>query len=200
MDLNADEIAALEQQWIGRVQIDQPSVYFDWQPAPVPLFTSLLEACLPHVPPGNRTFLDAGCGIGTKCLLAVSYGLAAYGIDRVPEYLAEAASLGVSTEQTLIESYTGYSTHGLVYLNHPLVCGGDCDDEAVLAHGIQVQMASGAVLLSVNYDLAPGCLNPRHAGAVVPCDDSCTKGYISSYDEWTEVARSGDWNAAWVKQ
>lgn len=42
--MTPEEIGALEQQWIGQVQISQPDVYFDWQPAPVDLFTELLEA------------------------------------------------------------------------------------------------------------------------------------------------------------
>ena len=194
MALSLDEITQLEQDWTGRVAVSEPETYFDWQPASVDLFSQLLGACLPHVPVGMPGFLDVGCGIGTKCLLAAQAGLTAHGIDRVPEYLAEAVALGVSAEQVLAGDYTGYGGYGLVYVNHPLACGPGCDDEAALEHGIHQAMASGSVLAGMNYDLAPGCT--AH-GPARPCDEFCPTG---AYDGWVQVARLGAWVAAWVKQ
>ena len=193
MALSLDEITQLEQDWIGRVAVSEPETYFDWQPASVDLFSQLLGACLPHVPVGMPGFLDVGCGIGTKCLLAQQAGFTAYGIDRVPEYLAEAAQLGVSAEQVLAGDYTGYSGFGLVYVNHPLNCGEGCDDEAVLEHTIHVAMSPGAVCAGMNYDLAPGC-------TAHPPDQPCTDACPGTLDGWTEIARLGPWVAAWVKQ
>jgi hypothetical protein len=186
-----EAITALEASWLGRVATTARDRYFDWQPAAPALFTRLLAACLPHVPPGNRTFIDAGCGIGTKCLLAGRYGLAAHGIDRVPEYVAEAARLGVSAELALIEDYTGFARYGLVYVDHPAVGGGD---EARLEAGIHAQMAPRSVLMAMSYDLAPGC--PAHPPGR-PCDDACP---TDAHDGWTEVARLGAWIAGWVKR
>ena len=168
--MTIDEIAVLERQWIGRVQVPSRDIYFDWQPIAVDIFTKLLELCLPFVPPSNRTFIDAGGGIGTKGLLAQQYGLAAHCIDRVPEYVAEAARLGVSAELVQIEEYGRFGDYGLVYVSHPLVPG---PGEAVLERGIHDQVTSGSVLMAVSYNLVP-------AG-------------------WTEIARLGEWNAGWVK-
>ena len=164
------EVAALEQEWAGRVTGCEDPAFFGWEPAPLPLFTALLAACLPHVPAGNATFLDAGCGIGTKALLAAQAGLEAYGLDRVPAYVAEAIRVGVIAWEGYAEDYDAYARYGLVYVNHPL--RGPAA-QAELERQIHAAMAPGAVLLAVNYGLAP-------AG-------------------WAEVARSGDWNAAWVK-
>jgi SAM-dependent methyltransferase len=187
-----DEISALEASWLNRVQVSEREKYFDWQPADPVVFTRLLELCLPHVPPGNRTFLDAGCGIGTKCLIAAQHGLAAYGFDRVPEYVAEARRLGVSADPGLAEMYQGYGQHGLVYVNHPLACGPGCDDEATLEHYIHEQMAPGSVLMFMNYDLAPGC-------SVHSQDQPCTDACPHDAAAWPEIARLGAWMAAWVK-
>jgi hypothetical protein len=189
-----DEIATLEQQWIGQVQITSPETYFDWQPFPPDLFNQLLTACLPSVPSGNQTFLDVGCGICTKCILAQQAGLAAHGIDRVSEYLAEAATLGISVDLVLAEDFTGYDNYGLVYMNHPLITiNPDDNRQALLAASIHDQVASGSALLSVNYDLAPGCTShlPNRA-----CDANCR---TDAYNGWTEIVRSGPWDAAWVK-
>jgi SAM-dependent methyltransferase len=184
------QIAALEAEWQGRVQVTPG--YCGWEPYDPGKFTRLLSLCLPHVPPGNRTFLDVGCGIGTKCLLAAQAGLDPSGFDRVPEFVAEARRLGVAAEVADARDYQGYGAPGLVYVNHPLACGGGCDDEAALEHLIHERMASGAVLMAVNYDLAPGCtVHPPSR----PCDEGCPPGAAG----WPQVARLGAWDAAWVK-
>jgi trans-aconitate methyltransferase len=192
VSLTLAQIAQLEQDWVGRVQVDQPDVYFDWQPFPADRFTALLEGCLPAVPAGSRSFLDAGCGIGTKQLIAAGYGLSTYGIDRVPEYLEQAHQLGVSAELADARDYTGYGGYGVVYVNHPLRCDPGCDDEAVLEARIHELMAPGAVLIAVNYDLAPGC--PVHASPA-PCTDGCPPDSSS----WPQVAHPRRWDAIWVK-
>lgn len=186
------EIAQLEQDWVGRVQVGQPDVYFDWQPFPADRFTALLEGCLPAVPAGSQSFLDVGCGIGTKQLIAAGYGLSTYGIDRVPEYLAEAAQLGVSAELADARDYTGYGGYGVVYVNHPLRCDPGCDDEAVLEARIHELMAPGAVLIAVNYAYAPLC---RAHLPGQPCTDACPLDSSA----WPVIARIGPWGAAWMK-
>ncbi len=191
--MTIEEIAALEQQWIGQVDITQPDVYFDWQPAPIDLFVQLLDYCLPYVPATNQTFLDVGGGIGTKCELAQQAGLTAYNIDRVSEYIAEAISIGISSEQVLAEDYTSYGNYGLVYMNHPLISPLGDNAQALLANSIHDQVASGSVFLSINYDLAPGCTAHLPDRA---CDENCP---IDVFNGWTEVARQGPWNAGWVK-
>jgi SAM-dependent methyltransferase len=192
VSLELAEIEALEAAWQGRVAVTEPETYFGWEPCPPRQFLDLLRACLPHVPPGRRTFIDAGCGIGTKLLLAQQEGLAAHGIDRVPEFVAEARRLGASADLGLIEDYTGFGRFGLVYYNHPLACGPGCDFEAGLEHHIHRQVPPGSVVIGMNYDLAPGC---RRHPPDRPCDDDCPYELAG----WAEVARLGPWAAAWVK-
>lgn len=148
--MDAAEIAALERSWEGRVQVSEPARYYGWVPSRATLFQGLLGLCVPHAP--SRTFLDAGCGIGTKCLLAQQMGLAAHGIDRVLEYVEEAQRLGVGAEVCHIENYTGYASFGIVYFYQPA----PDDYEPVLEKVIHERMAPGAVLMSAAYVRDPG--------------------------------------------
>lgn len=183
-DLILEEINALEQSWIGRIPADPG--YFAWEPFPVKQFADLLAA----VPRGR--FIDAGCGIGTKCFLAAQAGFDAEGIERVPAFVAEAHRLGVRAVQADVRDWD-FSPYDVVYVNHPLACGEGCDDEAVLEHHIHETMRSGAALIAVNYDLAPGCV--AHS-QLVPCGDSCQPHSLVGY---REVARAAQWAAVWVK-
>lgn len=144
------EIAALEEAWLRKVAV--PPEFFGWEPYDPAAFGALLAAALPHVPAGNRTFLDAGCGIGTKCLIAEAAGLAAHGIDREPAFLAEARRLGVSCEPHDVRDFPRYGEYGLVYVNHPLTSPAA---EAVFESWLHDQVAPGAILLTVNAGAFP---------------------------------------------
>ena len=181
-------MTALEAAWRGRVQV--PSEFFGWEPYDLPAFMELLAAAMAAAPAG-ALFFDAGCGIGTKCLIAAQAGCVASGIDRVPEFVTEARRLGVDAQVADVRDWD-YSPYGIVYVNHPLACGPGCDDEAVLEHRVHESMAPGAALISVNYDLAPGC---SVHGPDVPCTEACPHAAAA----WREIARLGAWAAAWAK-
>lgn len=168
--MDMDQLASLEASWLRRIQ--PPPGAFGWEPYDLSAFTALLRQAVLHVPRSNTSFIDVGCGIGTKCLVAEQFGLSAWGIDIVPEFLAEAQRHWVRAVLADARTYTRYADFGLVYINHPLVCGDGCAQETELEEYVQAGMASGAVLLSVNYEACP---------------------------VWPEVARDGDWAAAWVK-
>ena len=191
MAMTLDEIHELETSWIGRVPSDDPEC-FGWEPFNIHVFADLIDSCLEYVPAGNRTALDAGCGIGTKCLYMFQAGLEAYGFDRMREFLDEAERLGVPCELADARTFARYGDYGLVYVNHPLACGQGCNDEARLERAIHRQMRTGAVLLDVNYDLAPGC-------SAHPADSPCTDDCPEDGAAWPEIVRWGRWSAAWVK-
>jgi SAM-dependent methyltransferase len=187
VDINT--LRQLEGYWHIQGVATEPETYFGWEPYDLDQFWQLLQGCIPHVPADRQSFVDIGCGIGTKCLLAQNAGLAVFGVERVPTYVAEAQRLGVEVWQGLAQDFTQYDQYGLVYVNHPMASGGNT--EALLENSIQSSMASGSVLMSVNYDLAPGC--PHHP-PTSPCSEAC--GGASS---WPEIARINDWAAAWIK-
>jgi SAM-dependent methyltransferase len=105
------ELDAAEQTWRQwDVRYERPDAV-PFMPYAIPDFVKLLTeavaACArprndslsPYyepLPPGAITFLDAGCGPGTKCRLAAAmFGLKVRGIDIVPRFVGEAQSHGV---------------------------------------------------------------------------------------------------------
>lgn len=189
--VDIDTLRQLEGYWHIQGIATEPETYFGWEPYDLDRFWQLLQACLPHIPTDRQSFVDIGCGIGTKCLLAENAGLTTFGVERVTQYVTEAQKLGVQVWQGLAQDFTQYDQYGLVYVNHPMVSGADNNSEALLENYIQSVMAPGSVLMSVNYDLAPGC--PHHAPTIA-CSEAC--GGASG---WPEIARLDDWAAAWIK-
>lgn len=144
-------IGAAEAYWHDRPVDGVPPGCLPWIPYPAAEFLLLLETALPVVP--VATFLDVGCGIGTKCMMAVQHGLAAAGVEIVPAYIAEACRRGVHVFRADARTWDGYGgCWGVVYVNHPLA--GDAD-EAVLERRIQAEMPPGSVLITVNSAAPP---------------------------------------------
>lgn len=123
---------------------------FGWAPYDLEEFARLLDAAVGAS--RGPAFLDAGCGIGTKCLLAAERGLKAHGIDRVPAYVERAVQLGVSAEVADVRGWPRYGEFDIVYASHPLRPSA----EAPFEEWLHEQMAPGAVLLTLR-----GCVTPR---------------------------------------
>jgi SAM-dependent methyltransferase len=138
-----DGLARLEDEWLGR-NVTVPEGFFGWEPYPLDRVAELLDAVTPRVP--NRRFLDAGCGVGTKCALAAARGFKPHGIEWIPQYAAQARQLGVRVYEQDMREFTRWRRFGLVYLNHPCT---SLDAERELEAGIAAAMAPGAVLIKV---------------------------------------------------
>jgi SAM-dependent methyltransferase len=146
MALTLAEIRAAELAWVVRGRAaGVRSGDTGWVPYSVDSFRSLLRVALRYAP--GRRFLDAGCGIGTKCLLAAEAGCAAEGVERVPEYAAQARAYGVTVHECDLADFTGWPDYGIVYVNHPLF---DDTREAAFEQLVQQRMAPGAVLIKVH--------------------------------------------------
>jgi len=151
-------IAALEADWLTRLpRVRAHLEFYGWEPYDLGEFTRLLDAAIPHA--ARRSFLDAGCGIGTKCLAAASRGLTAEGVELVPAYAARTRRLGVTVHKADVRGWPHYADYGIVYVNCPLK--GEAA-EARFERWLHGQMAPGAVLISVN-----DCAAPRGWGAVL---------------------------------
>ena len=112
-------VAKLDKEWQrGDVGHDDAR-YTPWMPNPSwPDYVALLAEAMPDVE-GPR-FLEVGCGIGTRMLIAREmFGLDVSGIERVPEYVAQAKELGLSVECTDALGWEGYGTFDVVWLNRP---------------------------------------------------------------------------------
>lgn len=180
------ELDAAEQLWKTRDVRYSREDAVPWMPFPLPQFVTLLTeavsaAARPRAvtsPAGKVTFLDVGCGPGTKCRLArAMFNLADAGIDIVPRFVAEAQQYDVRAwVQDAFELGEGEPDHGLGsgllpgYANFDIVL---VNRPSALQDKLEMlvmeRMASDAVLIAVNWRNDPG----RH-------------GWIPHYQEFGE--------------
>jgi trans-aconitate methyltransferase len=146
------DLDAIEWQWQeDRPDLRQHPARFGWEPYPPAEFSRLLDAAVAVAP--ARTFLDAGCGPGTKCLMAAARGLVAAGVELVPEYADAARACGVDVTVCDVAEYDGYQAWGIVYVNCPYRRE---PDEICFETWLHGQLSPGAVLLAVNSRIVPG--------------------------------------------
>lgn len=166
------ELDAAEQTWR-----QQPVRYpredaVPWMPYSIPHFVALLtEAVMAVARPRDYTmgrghtrltFLDVGCGPGTKCRLASAmFGLDAYGFDIVPRFVGEAQAHGVQAwvadayefgghlpdlpDGEKVTGMNGYERYDIVLVNRPSA------DQDKLEGLVMESMAPGGVLIAVNW-------------------------------------------------
>lgn len=91
-------------------------MFYGYEPLPLAPFIAALEIARSLIP--NGRFLDVGCGIGTKLLLAHYLGWAdVTGVELRPEYAGPARRL--MPEATIVEAdafgWDGYNEFDVVY-------------------------------------------------------------------------------------
>lgn len=138
------QVQQAELDWIAR-QDGVRDTEFGWCPYDIRVFLRLLAAAV--YASRNGRFLDLGCGIGTKCVLAESVGLRAEGIERVPAYIAQAREWDVTVHEADLLEWTSYSGYGIVYVNHPLR-GEEAEEE--FERKLEGLLDPGTVLIKVN--------------------------------------------------
>ena len=98
-------------------------------------------------------FLDVGCGPGTKMQLVRSlFGFDCYGIDLVPDYIAECRMTGLSAEVADAFDYDQYHAFGLVLVNRP------SSSQDKMEQLVCERMQPGAVLIALNWRNDPAKL------------------------------------------
>lgn len=146
----ADFVRRLELALVPPTQ-EMPGLY-GWEPLPLDQFLDGLDIASVTA---RGKFLDVGCGIGTKLVLANNDGWQVTGLDIRPEFLAEAAKL--CPEAALIEAdareFNSYGDYDFIYCYRPLV-----DDEAEdrLEEQIVSQLKTGAWLFLPHRAWLPG--------------------------------------------
>lgn len=65
-------------------------------------------------------FLDVGCGLGTKMLLAKNHGLIPYGIDTNPKYLEVVREMEMECEMADALTFEKYADFDLIYWYIPI--------------------------------------------------------------------------------
>lgn len=152
--------ARLDREWMGRVP-GTDHRYTPWMPYSIPEFLMMALEALPEA--DGDTFLDIGAGVGTKMLLAREIlGLDVHGIERVPEYAAQARQLGLDVEEADAAGWKGYGDYSLIWFNRPFR---DRDAQAGLEARVWEEAAPGAVVICANLE------NPPPSSWFVTLDD-----------------------------
>lgn len=148
------QIHALETSW-NTIKVSYPREdAVPFLPFPIPQFISMLTdavmAATISVPGKDglpaSTFLDVGCGIGTKVRLAEAmFGVRGFGIDIVPSFVAEARQSGVSSAVIDAFDFSEYGQFDIIFANRPSTLQ---DDLEKLICG---SMSRGAVLMAANW-------------------------------------------------
>lgn len=150
----------LDAEWQGKTQQSaaDKARYTPFMPFNMFAYLALLGEAVAWFAddrPGRRdiTFLDIGCGPGSKLLVTRDiYGLDAHGVDRDPEYVAAARSLGLSAEVADAARWTGYGRPDLIWFNRVLR---DAAEQNALENRVWSQMAPGAVVMCANLEQPP---------------------------------------------
>jgi SAM-dependent methyltransferase len=152
------QIYALEQSWNAHKVTYPRDDAVPWLPLPIPQFISMLTDAVMAAPtrwemtdrapggPAAGTFLDVGCGPGTKVRLAEAlFGLKGHGIDIVPAFIADARSCGVAATLADAFTYGHYDYYDIIFANRPSTMQDEL--EKIVAEGV----APGCVLVAANW-------------------------------------------------
>jgi SAM-dependent methyltransferase len=127
---------------------------FPWHACPVGIFVPALETAIHAVEDRGEPlhFLDVGCGIGTKMLLAGGLLLQTFGIEKRPEYAQIAARLGLKVQVADAMEWDHYSAFDIVY-TYRLFLG--AEDQMRFEDRLFRLVAPGAVLITVGGEQWP---------------------------------------------
>lgn len=158
--------AELDRKWMGKAP--QDSRYTPWMPFPAAEFVTMLAEAITEADGG--TFLEIGCGIGTRMLMAdVIFGLDVQGIERVPEYVEQARQLGLQVKEADAAGWDGYGNYDILWFNRPFR---DRALEYQLERQVWEDMKPGAVVMCANLEAPP----PSSRFAIVVDDWEARRG------------------------
>ena len=133
-------VRQIERQWQKQVDVGDQQMFTGWMPSDVAQFLVLLIEAIAEAP-GN-SFLEVGCGPGTKMMLAQGlFGLDVTGFDRVPEYVVAAKEHGLNVAK-----------FDIVFFNRPFR---DREVQRDLEKLVYSKVRRGAVVIAMNLETQP---------------------------------------------
>lgn len=132
---------AVERQVAPQVEYSESDRYYAWEPLPANVFISGLREIGDSA---GRSLVDAGCGIGTKLVVAREFGWQnLYGVERRAEYVAHAKQMCPNATITVgqIEDHD-FSSYDVVYMFQP---AREPSLETWLEHHVVSRMRPGAI-------------------------------------------------------
>lgn len=147
----AHTIDALERAWFPAVLPEHPEFY-EYQSTPVDTFVVALAQAR-ELAQGD-SYLEVGCGIGTKLVIAQHFGFEVHGIEARAQYAATAAFLCPEAKIEVADAryYDAYNAFDVIFCYRPIISE---EGQAALDRRICEQAKDGAVLLCPYRDLAP---------------------------------------------
>lgn len=145
------QVSELDRQWMGKVPGAGDARHTPWMPFPVPEFITLLAAAVTEA--DGDAFLEIGAGIGTKMLVAKTlFGLGVAGVERVPEYVAQAAEMGITVLEADILDFADYAPFDIIWFNRAFR---DASAQTQLEHQVWDGVRPGAVVMCANLENKP---------------------------------------------
>lgn len=144
-------VRQIERQWQKQVDVGDQQMFTGWMPSDVAQFLVLLIEAIAEAP-GN-SFLEVGCGPGTKMMLAQGlFGLDVTGFDRVPEYVVAAKEHGLNVAECDAFDFQAYGKFDIVFFNRPFR---DREVQRDLEKLVYSKVRRGAVVIAMNLETQP---------------------------------------------
>jgi trans-aconitate methyltransferase len=158
-------VRQIERQWQKQVDVGDQQMFTGWMPSDVAQFLVLLVEAVVEAP--DKSFLEIGCGPGTKMMLARDlFGLDVTGLDRVPEYLVAAKEQGLNVVECDAMDFQAYNKFGIVFFNRPFR---DRPTQAKLEKLVYSKIRRGSVVICMNLETQP----PEDKYLVITNDWEC---------------------------
>lgn len=140
----------LERGWYGAEFWDDPREHI-YAPWPIKEFVTALSTVREATE--NVAYLEVGCGIGSKLVLAAFMGFDVTGIEKRERYVAVARHLCPEARVEVAEARGyGYRAFDVIYCYRPFV---DDDLEAALEAEITAGSRPGTILILPDRDPGP---------------------------------------------
>ena len=144
-------VRQVERAWQKQVDPGDDPMFAGWMPSDVAQYLVLLIEAIAEAP--GHTFLEVGCGPGTKMMLARDlFGLDVTGFDRVPEFVQAAKEQGLNVAVCDAFDFQAYGKFDIVFFNRPFR---DRPTERDLERLIYSKVRRGSVVICMNLETQP---------------------------------------------
>jgi len=145
------DVRQIERKWQKQVDVGDESMFAGWMPSDVAQFLVLLVEAIAEAP--GTSFLEVGCGPGTKMMLARDlFGLDVTGFDRVPEFVAAAREQGLNAAVCDATVFDAYGKFDIVFFNRPFR---DRQMQRDLERLVYSKVRRGSVVICMNLETQP---------------------------------------------
>lgn len=138
-----EAIDRLERAWLP-AELLPHSDFFAYQPTSIQTFMEDLEVAQRFAP--GKQWMEIGCGIGTKLIIASQCGFSVHGIEVREQYIAVAKHLCPEAKYEVADAryYDGYAAFDVIHCYRPIISE---EGQHSLEEHLTKQMRRDAVLI-----------------------------------------------------